>query len=311
MPLLCLCPDPANGRVVGATSWPASDAEDGETLKLWAPADLGVHPDSPAEAVFRGDSLLRIKTLIEEAAENTRKLNPGMKDKIRRDGILDPLLCQISHVETLDGNSGIALITRDGSTRCSFAIEAHGGNAHDAFFGSARDADFRRQQWLEMRRQVSLAVTEIDERQLVELRTFMVDVQIVVGFHSDDPNATALDAVEAVVRRTHVEATHPWRPVAQRNSEADHVLASLRKDALITEERFMLYGGQLPRARRLAAGLPVEPDCVTAELMLAFGAGAPQRTDVERLHTSIRSVDGRGNVRAQYKAQTRRLARAS
>ncbi len=46
VPIDCLVPDPGNGRVAGATAWPAADAGPGQTLKLWSPADLLVHPDS-------------------------------------------------------------------------------------------------------------------------------------------------------------------------------------------------------------------------------------------------------------------------
>ena len=124
VPIDCLVPDPGNGRVVGATAWPASDAAAGQTLKLWSPSDLHVHATSNCEVVAQCDNVGEFKRMIEDAADRTKQLNPKMKEKVERDGILDPLLCQLLHIETIDGHRALALVTRDGSTRCSFAKEA-------------------------------------------------------------------------------------------------------------------------------------------------------------------------------------------
>lgn len=303
VPVDCLAPDPTNGRVVGATAWPAADADDNQTLKLWAPADMQEHPESSCEVLLRGDSVDRLKTILQDSASHTKSLNGKMKGKIERDGVLDPLLCQIVHVETLDGERGIALVTRDGSTRCSFAVEAHGKHPHDAFFGEARNADMRRQRWLEMNRRSRKPLAEILPDELVELRTFLVPVQVVIGFHSEDPSVTSLDAVDDIVRRTHVEITHPWQPIAQSNSEADKVLVALRNGERITEDQFLLYGGKLSRAERIARRLRVEPDEVLADLMQVLGASETRRGPLDELHQTMRAVDGRGQVRNTYKAQ--------
>lgn len=305
VPLDCLAPDPTNGRVVGATSWPASDLEDGQTMKLWGPSDMVVHPDSPREVLIRCNSLREIKTLIEEAADHTKKLNPQMQGKIQRDGILDPVLCQLVHVETDDGQRGIALVTRDGSTRCAYALEAHRMGAHDAFFGAIRDVEYRRGRWLEMRRRTERPIESISAEEMIELRTFLVDVHIVIGFHTEDPQVTALNAVDDIVRRTHVEVTHPWRTIAQRNSEADKVLGALGLDEGlgVFRDELLLYGGKLPRSQRAERGLPVEPDEVVAALLLRFGATETSRGFLDDLHARIRAVDGRGQVRSRYKAE--------
>lgn len=302
VPIDCLAPDPTNGRVVGVTAWPAADVDDGQTLKLWAPADMTVHPDAACEVLLTSDSLTSIKTVIEDSAENTKKLNPEMKSKIEQDGILDPLLCQIAHIETLDGHRGLALITRDGSTRCSFAKEAHRQSAHDAFFGSVRDVDARRQRWLEMRRREEQPMDSITEPELIELRTFLIDVHIVIAFHSDDPSVTALDAVDDVVRRTHVETTHPWKLVARSNSEADQILAALHSGDVLSQEEFLLFGGKFARSQRIDRKLPVEADQVLAELMHRLGASETRNAVLADLHTKMRSVDGRGQIRNRYKA---------
>ncbi len=303
VPIDCLAPDPTNGRVVGATAWPASDLDAGQTLKLWAPADMSVHPKSPCEVLLTSESLATIKTVVEEAAENTRKLNPKMEEKVRRDGILDPLLCQLTHIETMDGQRGIALVTRDGSTRCSFAKQAHGASPHDAFFGSVRDIDFRRQRWVEMRKRTERPIEAVSIEELIELRTFFIDVQIVVGFHSDDDGITAIQAVDDIVRRTHVETTHPWQPIAQSNSEADQMLAALHTREVMTDDQFLLFGGTLPRSVRTERGLPSEPDCVVADLMKSLGASETRRTQLDELHTKMRAVHGRGQIRTSYKAE--------
>jgi hypothetical protein len=305
VPLDCLAPDPTNGRVVGATSWPASDLDEGQTMKLWGPADMAVHPDSPCEVLIRCESLREIKTLIEDAAEHTKKLNPQMQGKIQRDGILDPLLCQLVHIETRDGQHGIALVTRDGSTRCAYALEAHRMSVHDAFFGAVRDVEHRRGRWLEMRRRTERPIESISEEEMIELRTFLVDVQIVIGFHTEDSQVTALSAVDDIVRRTHVEVTHPWRAIAQRNSEADKVLGALQLDeglGLFRNE-LLLFGGKLPRSQRAERGLPVEPDEVVAALLHRFGATENRRGVLDDLHARIRAVDGRSQVRSRYKAE--------
>jgi len=305
VPIDVLTPDPANGRVVGATAWPAADLDDDQTLKLWAPADMVVYPNSSCEILLTGDSLDSIKRVIEDAAEHTKSLNKYMKDKVERDGILDPLLCQIAHVQTLDGQRGISLLTRDGSTRCSYAKQAHGASAHDAFFGAARDVDWRRQRWAEMRRLSESPMDTVTPEHLIELRTFLVDVEIVVGFHStiDGSRATALDAVDDIVRRIHVEVTHPWLPVAQSNSEADQVLGALRHADLIGHDEFLLYGGKLPRSQRAARDLPLDSDAVVAALMIELGAGDTPRSRIEPRHVALRSIDFRGRVTNRWKAQ--------
>lgn len=49
------------------------------------------------EALLTSDSLTSIKTVIEDSAENTKKLNPEMKSKIEQDGILDAALPDRAH----------------------------------------------------------------------------------------------------------------------------------------------------------------------------------------------------------------------
>jgi hypothetical protein len=302
VPIDCLAPDPTNGRVVGATSWPASDIDAGQTLKLWAPADMSVHPDSGCEVLLTSDSLGTIKTIIEDAAEHTRTLNPKMEHKVKHDGILDPLLCQLTHIQTLDGQVAVALLTRDGSTRCSFAKQIHRSSPHEAFFGAARDIDTRRQRWVEMVRRAQKPADAVSIEELMELRTFLVDVQIVVGFHSDDSAVTVIEAVDDIVRRTHVETTHPWQLAAQQNSEADQMLSGLYQRDVVDHDKFLLFGGALPRSARAERQLPIEPECVVAELMHALGASQTSRTAVEDLHTKMRAVHGRGKIQTTYKA---------
>lgn len=298
-----LIPDPGNGRVVGATAWPAADQSRGQTLKLWAPSDLLVHPSSGCEVLIQADTVEDVKTVLAEAAEKTKQLNPKMRGKIERDGILDPLLCQLMHVQTADGFSGIALATRDGSTRCSFAKELHQAMPFDALFGPTRDLEQRRQRWLEMKRRYEGPAHELSAAEMQQLRTFFVDVQIVVGFVSRDEKTTALDAVDDVVRRTHVETSLAWLPVAQNNSQADQVLTALLNGDVLSHDEFLLYGGKLSREERIAGGFSAEPDCVLADLLQAFGASA-SATAKARLHTAMRpGAGGAGQVRDIYKAK--------
>lgn len=301
VPIDCLVPDPGNGRVVGATAWPAADASDGQTLKLWAPSDLMVHPHSACEVLVETETVTEAKTVLEEAADRTKQLNPAMRHKIERDGILDPLLCQLIHVQTEDGTSAVALVTRDGSTRCSFAKQAHRAMVHEALFGAGRDLDHRRTRWAEMKRRFESPVGEIAEAELIELRTFLVGVQIVVGFHTHEPRVTVLDAVDDIVRRTHVETSLPWLQVAQSNSQADQMLSALRTHKVIGEEEFLLYGGKLSRETRASKKLPVEPDRVLAQLLKVLGASAT-RNKLEDLHSVMRRATGQGQIRNQFKA---------
>lgn len=301
VPVDALIPDPGNGRVVGATAWPASDQSAGQTLKLWAPSDLLVHPESSCEVLIQADTVTEIKTVLEDVADKTKQLNPKMRAKIERDGILDPLFCQITHVRTADGFTGLALATRDGSTRCSFSKEIHLSSPHDALFGAVRDLDFRRQRWLEMKRRFEGPAHELSPEAMWQLRTFLVDVQIVVGFLSHDEHVTALEAVDDIVRRTHVETSLPWLPVAQNNSQADQVLGALRNADVISRDEFLCFGGKLSRAERIAAGLPAEPDCVLADALKVFGANATA-TEKAKLHNVMRSVTYGGQVRDVHKA---------
>jgi hypothetical protein len=296
-----LSPDPGNGRVVGATAWPASDQSAGQTLKLWAPSDLVVHPNSACEVLVQADTVTDFKTVLEDAAEKTKQLNPKMRAKIERDGILDPLLCQLMHVRTADGFTGIALVTRDGSTRCSFSKEIHRSMPYDALFGAVRDLDHRRQRWLEMKRRFEAPAHELSPQDICQLRTFLVDVQIVVGYVSHVENVTALDAVDDVVRRTHVETSLPWLQVAQDNSQADQVLGALHNADVISREEFLCYGGKLSQEERIATKLPAEPDRVLADLLTTFGA-LGTATEKAKLHNVMRTVTYGGQVRDLLKA---------
>lgn len=301
VPVDALIPDPGNGRVVGATAWPACDQSAGQTLKLWAPSDLLVHPESGCEVLIQADTVTDIKTVLEDAADKTKQLNPKMRAKIERDGILDPLFCQLTHVRTADGFAGIALATRDGSTRCSFSKEIHRSSPHDALFGAVRDLEYRRQRWLEMKRRFEGPAHELSAEEMWQLRTFLVDVQIVVGFTSHDERVTALEAVDDIVRRTHVETSLPWLLVAQNNSQADQVLGALRSADVITREEFLCFGGKLSREERIAADLPAEPDCVLADVLKTFGANGTA-TEKAKLHNVMRTVTYGGQVRDTLKA---------
>ena len=296
-----LIPDPGNGRVVGATAWPAADQSSGQTLKLWAPSDLAVHPNSGCEVLVQADTVTDFKAMLEDAAEKTKQLNPKMRAKIERDGILDPLLCQLMHVSTTDGFTGIGLVTRDGSTRCSFAKEIHRAMPFDALFGPVRDLDHRRQRWHEMKARIEAPAHELTPEEMWQLRTFLVDVQIVIGYVSHVENVTALDAVDDVVRRTHVETSLPWLQVAQDNSQADQVLGALHGADLVPTETFLCFGGKLSREERIAAELPAEPDCVLAELLKTFGANRSS-TEKTKLHNVMRTVTYGGQVRDIHKA---------
>ena len=119
-----------------------------------------MHPNSACEVLVQADTVTDFKTVLEDAAEKTKQLNPKMRAKIERDGRLDPLLCQLMHVRTADGFTGIALVTRDGSTRCSFSKEIHRAMPYDTLFGAVRDLDHRRQRWLEMKRRFEAPVHE-------------------------------------------------------------------------------------------------------------------------------------------------------
>ncbi len=301
VPIDCLIPDPGNGRVAGATAWPAADAEPGQTLKLWSPADLRVHPDSSCEVLVQCDTPREFKLMLEAAADRTKQLNRGMKEKVERDGILDPLLCQLMHVKTIDGHTALAFTTRDGSTRCSFAKEAHRALPHDAMFGPARDSDWRRQRWVEMRQRLELPADQLTWEEMVQLRTFLVDVQIVIGFVPHDPRITVLDAVDDIVRRTHVETSLPWLQVAQDNSQADQVLTAMRGHEVISYDEFLLYGGALTRQERLDRKFPAEADMVFAELLKTLGANA-SRTQIDKVHAAIRTSTGAGQIRTPFKA---------
>jgi hypothetical protein len=301
VPVDSLIPDPGNGRVVGATAWPAADQSPGQTLKLWAPSDLNVHPESGCEVLIQADTITEIKTVLEDAADKTKQLNPKMRAKIERDGVLDPLFCQLAHIHTADGFSGIALATRDGSTRCSFAKEIHRAASHDALFGAVRDLDFRRARWLEMKRRFEGPSQELSPEEMWQLRTFLIDVQIVVGFVSHEDGVTALDAVDDIVRRTHVETSLPWLQVAQSNSQADQVLAALRSADVITHDEFLCYGGKLSREERIANRKPAEPDAVVADLLMTFGANATT-SEKAKLHNLMPSVTYGGQVRDDLKA---------
>jgi hypothetical protein len=260
-----------------------------------------VHPDSLCEVLVQADTVTEFKTVLEDAAEKTKQLNPKMRGKIERDGILDPLFCQIVHVNTADGFSGVALDTRDGSTRCSFGKEIHRIAPHEILFGAARDLDFRKQRWLEMKRRFDGPAHELTRDEMHQLRTFLVDVQIVIGYVTHDETVTALEAVEDIVRRTHVETSLPWLPVAQSNSQADQVLGAMRAGEVISRDEFLLYGGKLSRDERISCGFPAEPDCVLADLVLAFGATASPSAN-DPLHKVMRRGADVGQVRDIYKA---------
>jgi hypothetical protein len=251
--------------------------------------------------LVQADTVTEFKTVLEEAAEKTKQLNPKMRGKIERDGILDPLFCQIVHVQTADGFSGIALDTRDGSTRCSFGKEIHRLAPHEILFGAARDLDFRKQRWFEMKRRFEGPAHELTREEMYELRTYHVDVQIVIGFVTHDDSVTALEAVEDIVRRTHVETSLPWLPVAQSNSQADQVLGAMRAGEVISRDQFLLYGGKLSREERISCGFPVEADSVLADLLLAFGASASPSAN-DPLHKVMRRGADVGQVRDIYKA---------
>ena len=172
---------------------------------------------------------------------------------------------------------------------------------YDAVFGAVRDLDHRRQRWLEMKRRYESPAHELSHEEMWQLRTFLVDVQIVVGNLSHVENVTALDAVDDVVRRTHVETSLPWLPVAQDNSQADQVLGALRGADVIDHEEFLCYGGKLSREERIAANLPAEPDGVLASLLTTFGANGTA-TEKAKLHNIMRTVTYGGQVRDILKA---------
>jgi hypothetical protein len=131
--------------------------------------------------------------------------------------------------------------------------------------------------------------------EMIELRTYLIDIQIVVGFVSHDEQVNVIEAVDDIVRRTHVETSLPWLQVAQDNSQADQVLNSLRGHELISRDEFLLYGGKLSREERVARGFAAEPDRVFADLLITFGANS-SRGELDDIHQVIRRATGWGRV---------------
>ena len=152
-----------------------------------------------------------------------------------------------------------------------------------------------------MKERLERPADQVTYDEMIELRTFLVDIQIVVGFASHDAKVAVLDAVDDIVRRTHVETSLPWLQVAQDNSQADQVLHALHNHDVLDHDDFLVYGGKLSRDERVRRGLPAEPDVVFADLVKVFGATAT-RGELDELHTVVRRATGQGQIRTAFKA---------
>jgi hypothetical protein len=292
---LAVIPHVTNGRVIGATPYPASDTDGTFTQpKYWPERDL--KSNGSGELVLAGGTRSRVIEALGMADAELLAHN-GWEESIRTNGVFAPITAAVLKVETDDEEDVWALSAVDGSSRVASCHRILGLDVGDPLYGSVAIARNARGRVQELMSVVHRSRDEVTPSELERARAATVPATIVVGFRPDQPGrGDLMDALDEYVALLHLEPPTPWAGPARDNKIADSVIDALREAKALNDERAFWFAGMLVPADAATAGLSTEADERSADILrtitapsdtdagYAIGLGIRRRTLRQRIH---------------------------
>jgi hypothetical protein len=270
---LAMVPHVTNGRVIGATPYPASDSS-GATAepKYWPERDLT--SDGGGELILAGGTRRRVKEAL-TIADTELLAHNKWEESIRTNGVFAPVTAAVLKVETEDGEDTWTLSAVDGSSRIASCHRILGLDPGDPLYGPLAEFRHARGRVAELMSVVNRSLAEVTASELELARAATVPATIVIGFRPDQPGSGDLvDALDEYVALLHLEPPTPWAAPARDNKIADSVIDALREANVLDDAHAFWFAGMLSPEEAAAAGLSIESDVRAAEVLRAMTASS-------------------------------------
>jgi hypothetical protein len=258
-------PHPVNGRILGATAYPAAAYDGAGDPKFWAERDLAV--GGPAELVLTADTAQTVVDALNIMSRELHQQN-DLTESISEHGVYFPVCLVALRVKTAEGREAVALSAFEGSSRTASTHRILGIESADPLFGSIADWRVARQRMQGTQAALELPVDEVDAKDLARARASSVPAIMVVGYEADAGSGVALvDALDSYVSFLHLDPPKEWTEPAKENKLADYVVDTLLEAGFLTQKEAEWYAGMLPPQEASAAGLSEFADERAAQIL--------------------------------------------
>ena len=290
---LSVVPHLVNGRVVGATPYPASVHAGHPRTKFWAERDLTA---TKAELLLRADSKQDVVDALTDTARELLAQN-DLTDSVREIGVFFPITVVALTIETNDGTKKAVMSALEGSSRTAATHRIIGITAADLVYGSLSDHRAARGQMQELMAKLALPLDAVTPDDLAMARAASIPATFVVGFEPDRSDVDLVDALDEYVAFLHLDPPKEWTEPAKENKLADAVVDELAAVGEITDVEVEWFAGMLAPEEARSERLPATADERAARILRKLTAEA---------HTAAGAAVGRGTRRFTLQARASR-----
>jgi hypothetical protein len=277
-------PHLVNGRVVGATPYPASVFAGLAPPKFWAERDLTTATTGTAELILNGKTRQEVVDAFEIASRELLAQNDLTKT-IRENGIFFPITVVPLHVETKGDVGGTTLTAVEGSSRTVASHRILGIESSDPLYGSVANFRTARGRMQDVMAKLALPMSDVTDDELEQARAASLPAVVVISYEPDgDGGADLLDALDAYVAFLHLDPPKPWTEPAKENKLADGVVDELVAVNELESEEAAWYAGMVAPTESPALRLPTAADERGARILrkLTSSAATPAGKAVGR-----------------------------
>jgi hypothetical protein len=287
---LSVVPHLVNGRVVGATPYPASVHAGHTRTKFWAERDL---ESANGELILGARSK---QDVVDALADTARELlaQNDLTDSVREIGVFLPITVVALTIRTKDEATKTVMSAVEGSSRTATTHRIVGISGGDVVYGSLADYRNARGRMQELMAKLSLPLDAVTADDLAMARAASIPASFIVGFEPDRPEVDLVDALDEYVAFLHLDPPKEWTEPAKENKLADAVVDELAAVAELSDAEAEWFAGMLAPDAARAQNLPGAADERAARILRKLTAGA---------HTPAGAAVGRGTKR--FTLQTR------
>jgi hypothetical protein len=269
-------PHVVNGRIIGSTPYPASDADGTgtHTEKFWPERDFGSLTKSQGGLLLRGGTRERVVDALETADVEVRAQNP-LEESIRSGGVFVPITVAPMRIVTKDDdhNAVTVLTAPDGSSRLAWCHRILGIAPSDIVYGSLAAPRVARAQLQSAMSVLQRPHEDVSDAELERARAATLPARIIIGFDPDpDSAADLVTAIDQYVALLHLEPPTLWTAPARENKIADSVVDALLDAEEISIEQALWFAGMLSPEEATEAGFSEWADERAAEIFHVISA---------------------------------------
>jgi hypothetical protein len=243
-----------NGRVMGATSYPASESDGDGTQPTYRP-ERDLTSPSGRELVLSGGTRARVVAAL-EAADSELLAQNDWEESIRMNGVFAPITTTVLQIETADGGPVWVLSAVDGSSRVASCHRILGLHPSDPVYGAMSEPCVSCGQLQQIMSVLHRSREDVVLGDIEMARAATLPATIVIGFRPDHVGCGGLvDALDEYVALLHLEPPAPWSGPARDNKIAASVIDALRGADVLDEARALWFAGMASATAGAASGL--------------------------------------------------------